>query len=266
MNLLKITILLLLSFAFVTVNAQEAKMPNTIDVIYLKDGSIFRGTIQEYIPKEKLIIKSLTGAILTFNGNKVKYVRQEILDDAGHIVSPRFKLKKEYAFKEKGKYFVFAASSLGGTSAWFNQEEIIVGASFSGIAGYQLNRFLGAGLGAGIDYYYVFAGETVYPLFVELRGYLQKKNVSPYYSVAGGYSFAFKNDNRDVISAVGGFMFHPTIGLRFGGSSNTNFLLDIGTKFQKASFTRRRNWGGPNDSIRQNMKYKRFTIRAGIIF
>ena len=266
MKLLKITLISLLFFSFGKIHAQATKMPPSIDVVYLKGGSIFRGIIQEYQPDEKLVIKTLTGSVLTFKGNQIKYVRQELLDKEGNIIHTKLKTEKAYAFKEKGKYFVFTAATLSGTSAWINQENIIVGTSLSGIAGYQFNRLLGTGLGVGVDYYYLFAGETVYPLFVEIRGYLQKKNQSPYYSLAGGYSFAFKNDNRDVLNATGGFLFYPTIGLRFGGSAHTNFTLDLGAKFQKASFTRRRNWGGINDSLRQNMFYKRLSIRAGIIF
>ena len=235
----------------------QSKKATHYDVIYLKDGSEFRGELLEYQPTY-IKIKALGGKKIVFERTEVEKIIQEPIQ----IVSKGN--KKSYAFKEQGLYQAVFASFLPGTAAW--NDDFAEGFGFRGVVGKQWNRWIGTGIGLGIENYYPTQGETVYPLFLELRGYLAAQNVAPYYTLAGGYSFTIKNEEAGIVDAKGGYLLHPAVGLRFGGSAKTNFTLDVGIQLQKATFTRGGNtWRGAETQEYQ-MLYKRLAIRLGMLF
>ena len=225
------------------------------DVVYLINGSVFRGQILSYHSNGQLVLKALGGHELTFSANVIKKVVQERITSAGK------KKDKSYAFKEKGIYHQSSLSINSGSTAW--NGNLIIGSGFQHIVGYQFMRQLGLGMGLGVDYYNIPAREIVFPLFVELRTYLNENNTAPFFALASGYSFAFKNEDRGIIDAKGGFMTYPSFGFRLGASDETNVTLDAGVKFQKSTFTRA---GWALESFTQEMLYKRLTIRLGLLF
>jgi len=247
--------IILLSLYLITgfwLQAQETA--DYYDVIYLKDGSEYRGEVIAFDP-EYIKIKIRGGHELVLDRNNIKKVVQE-------PIGPQKKLRKSYEFKEQGIYKAVFASFTGGTAAW--NDDIAKGIGLKGVVGYQWNRMLGAGLGLGVETYNPTQGEMLYPVFAELRGYFNQSNNSFYYTLAGGYSFAIANEEADISDAKGGFLFHPAIGLRLGGSANANFTIDIGMQLQKARFTRPDfNWGGTKE---YKMYYQRIAIRMGMLF
>ncbi len=250
MNYLKYIGLLLFIFLCGTMQAQDT---NTIDMVYLKDGSIFRGTIVEYEPGGILRLRINRTSTITLQDARIKKIVQKgTASGKGG--------RKEYAFKERG--FYNATYGNLSISTEFRGNDPVVDVGIHNITGYQFNRFLGVGLGVGMDYYYIGSGENIMPVYVEGRGYLKAKNVSPMYSLAAGYGFAFTNDERNLEIAKGGMMIYPAFGFRLGGSDNANFLLDFGVKIQKAEFTFDRGW-----EIEHNrMTFNRFIIRTGLMF
>ncbi len=252
-NIILITLYLLTTLSLFA----QSKKTTHYDVVYLKDGSEFRGELIEYQPSY-IKIKALGGKEIIFDRAEVEKLIQE------PIPNPPKGIKKPYAFKEQGLYQAVVASFLPGTAAW--NDDFAKGYGIRGVVGKQWNRWIGTGIGLGIENYYPTQGETVYPLFLELRGYLTAQNVAPYYTLAGGYSFTIKNEEAGISDAKGGYLVHPAIGLRFGGSEKTNFTLDAGVQFQKATFTRGGNtWRGA-ETQEYKMFYKRLAIRLGMLF
>lgn len=248
--------ILLLSFFMSLLFQVRAQEQIHYDVIYLKNGSEFRGELLEY-EADYVKLRALGGRELTFQHKQIKKIVQE-------PIKGKWKERKPYEFKEQGVYKAIFGSITAGTFAW--NDEFASGLGFKGVVGYQWNRWFGAGLGLGIENYYLNHGETVYPLFAEVRGYLSKENVAPYYSVSGGYSFTIKNEEAGISEASGGYLIHPAFGLRLGGSSKTNFTVDAGIQFQKARFVRSFNvWRGP-ETQENRMLYQRLTIRLGMLF
>lgn len=250
----KILIIVLSLFLCLSVHAQERQH---YDVIYLKNGSEFRGELLEY-DTDQVTIKALGGKKLTFQQSQIKKIVQEPFNNT--IEKPR----KPYQFKEVGIYKALFGSFTSGTFAW--DSDFASGFGFKGVVGYQINRWFGAGIGAGIENYYLNEGETVYPVFAEVRGYLTNKNVAPYYSVSGGYSFTIVNEEAGISDASGGYLFHPALGIRFGGAPNVNATLDVGVQIQKATFIREiTSWRG-SETLENRMTYQRLSIRLGLLF
>jgi len=99
---------------------------------------------------------------------------------------------------------------------------------------------------------------------MELRGYFTKRIKSPYYTVKGGYGFALKDEDDNITEAKGGYMIHPAVGIRLSADEDLNVLLDIGYKFQKATFKTEFPWG--QDFFEKDITFKRLTLRLGLIF
>ncbi len=226
------------------------------DVVFLKNGSIFKGKILDYHPDKELKLElSNSGVIITLESKKVKKIIQ---GDVAHVYLKR--VKRSYEFKEKGFYNATYVMANAGGSA-FNATETNYGFGVQTSFGYQFHRLLGVGAGIGMDYYYKGSGENFMPVFGEVRGYLFSKKCTPTYSFAIGHGFAFKDEDRNITEAVGGLMILPAIGLRMGGAKTMNFTLDAGVKIQKGKFEFT-NW----DVTEHRMTYRRFVLRAGFIF
>lgn len=64
-------------FPFLIMSSIYAQQTETVDVIYLNDGSIIKGRIIEVIPSESIKISTLSGSILIFQANEVKSIKRE---------------------------------------------------------------------------------------------------------------------------------------------------------------------------------------------
>ena len=255
----------------------EGSGENTVDVIRLSNGSVFKGKIIETKDSEYYLLELAGGDVLRLEWDEIASIVKEE-NATKYFESKRFKRKrsriefkekwrkdreekrKVYAFKERGWYNITYFSSTSGEQ----DDEFQFGLGVHNIIGYQFNRMFGLGLGLGADTYTFKTGETIYPLFLEGRGYFKEDINSFFYSLAAGYGFAFKNEGEDIVKANGGFMVHPSVGTRFGASADTNVLLDFGVKIQEAHFTREFLFTGEREI--KDIIYKRLTVRLGLIF
>lgn len=252
MKLFSTIFILLLSFSLI---AQEHNKEGQLfqDIVYLKDGSIFRGKILEYKPAQLLIIETWSGQQLKFEGNVVKRVRQEL------ISSKSGKKEKSYEFREKGIFNSTDISVNGSENDW---GRVKVGAAIANVTGYQFNRFIGVGVGLGFDTYELLDSDQFIPIFVEARGYLLEKNATPMFRYQVGYGIGLKDLERDLFKSEGGFYSYPAVGFRFGGKTGGNTTLDLGYKVQmsKQHF---RIWEGIEV---RSITYQRMTLRFGVQF
>lgn len=88
--------------------------------------------------------------------------------------------------------------------------------------GYRFNEHLAVGLGMNYDRY---SPLSALPIYVNARGYLHNRKVSPFYYAGAGYGFAWANEERaeglDFEQVNGGFMAHTGLGyqINFSGSA-----------------------------------------------
>jgi hypothetical protein len=253
--------------------AQNVNPVKTVDRVYLKNGSVFQGKILEYAYGKELKLELTNGDVITFTGEEIERVKQEVQTaetalpvneeslnvEEGYTEKGKRK-ERPYQFKETGIYNVTYFANLNGR----DDDGVLIGFGAHHVLGYQFNRWVGLGLGLGIDTYSFGDGETLYPVYAEVRGYLLKKRLSPYYSFGAGYGFAFANESEGITEATGGYMLHPAVGYRLGASEGANVVIDLGYRFQQAEFISVSDF---NDSkqVREQL-YKRLTLRLGLIF
>jgi hypothetical protein len=252
--------LLLLGLIFFTAHGwsqEPAARDSFPDLLYLKDGSVLQGRLLKYIQGKQIYFRLTTGDEVTYPEREIqRFVQGGALAERVPARAP-----KPYAFREEGLYVTFHAGagvgrnhSNGNTVAW----------NLLASAGHQFNRWLGLGGGLAVDGYYPANGEVVYPLFAEVRGYLTETREAPFYVVRTGYGLTFKETNNGVSAAEGGLYLNPSLGMRWGASAGINIISEIGFQYQRAEYTR--SFGGDGGREIQTKKFKRLSLRLGMVF
>lgn len=250
-------ILLLLLIGWNTVSAQ---VPTT-DIVTMKDGKVLTGRIIQYSPGSILRLEQMDGSLVELQDDEIDKIQQgvELPKKKNSSQNETAVLRELPAAKTHGFYANSMLSFAGGNS---DNSGLALGAGFSQTFGYQLSQFLGIGGGIGIDNY-SRRGETVYPIFGEVRSFLPSKKASGnfYALAAGGYALAFARKQLDITDADGGVMTHFALGYRATTTEGIDINVDIGPKFQTAHFERKLFNG---DVEFRDVNYKRIVIRVGV--
>ncbi|MFN7120263.1 MAG: hypothetical protein ACK4TA_25970 [Saprospiraceae bacterium] len=247
-----------------------AQVSHYADSLQLRDGAWKTGQIRYMNRGSKVQLEIAPGYIQVY---KVKDIQRIIIslpeDERKHKVSNKAitvkeRCEKPYDFRERGLYSITYFGTINGIG---HSGDVQLGLSMQQVVGFQRNRMFGTGIGIGLENFSVgnANGPLVLPVYAEARGYFLKKNKTPYYALNLGYGFAFKDEDQGILKAKGGLLLHPAIGFRLGARDSVNFLFDLGYKFQWATLTR--NFGGwSRETLEQELVYKRFSVRLGLIF
>lgn len=203
MNLIKMAATLAaIMFCYALADAKELQ-----DVVYLKNGSIIRGTIVEQIPEQSLKIETSDGSIFVYETNEVARIAKE----------PPYKNKTNKTYRHSG-YRGFIDT--GGAVGVGDYGDPVF--SFSTSHGYQFGPYFFIGAGLGVDYH--FDWETAFmPIFADLRGYFINGKVTPFIGAKAGYS-PLKNGE--------GTYFNPNIGASFFVSDDIALNITVGYNLQ----------------------------------
>lgn len=232
-------------------NVADLQGQETLDnkvVVHLKNGSQFEGKLLDWDQETDILVFEIFGKEIKFPNSDIKKIVQVGID-----------YKPVYNFKETGPYYHLRLNMITGNPGRRENFEPGIGLSVS--AGKRFNRLLSIGGGLGFDEYIVRTSENILSTFAEVSGYFFESNQSLSYNVGGGYGFAFKDEDRGITHAKGGWMIHPSLGLRLG-KKDLKWTFDVGYKFQKANWVYE-NWGTISD---QRILYRRLTLRTGIMF
>ena len=245
---------LLLALCFqLPLSAQPTE--KTADMLYLNSGKPLVGKILRYEQGKAVTILLENGEQRVVDDWEVKKIVQGVSVEGGRQVRQKMvDPSADFGWYHQG-HLRFAP----GTNE-FN--EAILGIGFELGSGYR-GKHLGFGLGIGADSY-GRQGETVLPVSGELLGYLPtRKGNELYLSAAGGYGFAFKQESASITDAEGGPMWHPAIGIqRRTREDGLNVRLDLGVRFQRASFTQ--EWFN-GDIETRDILYRRVVLRFGVV-
>lgn len=229
-----------------------------VDNVWLKDGSTLSGTILKWELARGMEFKLMTGALINIPKSEIAKVYQGVPYSAADFqyYSGKRSGPRPYAFKETGLYNTFSIflnfSQSGG-----------IGVHYS--IGHKFSRLLGVGIGTGIESHDLNRVRDIIPLYVEARGYFFQKKITPYYALKIGYGFALNSIPNGVFDTKGGFHFSPELGVRFGGKS-VNYYLGMEYKLQNATFTSTFDpWSGQG-VFTDEISYRRFEMRTGILF
>ncbi len=229
------------------------------DVVYMKNGDTYKGEIVRYVQGDKMQFRQTDGNEIELMEKDIRKIVQgteyeAVVEGSTAVASKNtpVKLRTKGIYNTTSLLFALGSSDANG---------IALGAGLGNVTGYMLATWLGAGIGIGVDNY-ARRGETIYPVFGELRTYFPSKTTRSFYTtLAGGYGFAFKRESLDIVEAEGGLLIYPAIGIRLSSLEGLDVNIDFGFKYQEATFTRQLSGG---DVELRNLTYQRFVLRAGL--
>jgi hypothetical protein len=204
------------------------------DVVYLKNGSIYRGVLIEQRPGISYKIEIAGGSVISVQAADVDKITKENKVHMADTPSPNTvntgesynrseetygrRSKRSFEYRENGYFF----------------QGQLYGGLFEGgirvINGYKVNQYASVGMGIGIEGIGGTVGinqnsnysGTYMPIFAYYTGDILKRKITPFYQASAGYAFWISNgDGEDggyespSYSAEGGFMGSAGIGCRF---------------------------------------------------
>ncbi len=247
---MKYGLIILVSFFVQFIFGQNGRL---VSKVYLKNKSKYIGYLSQDRPDYYTLDLKDGSLKLQIPISEIKRIVQ---------VDPtlNFRPIKPYEFKETGMYNVTYTKL---NSGYDINRKSIYGYGFEIVTGLMMNRFFGIGIGLGYEHLGTTTHNSFYPVFAETRGYLLGRQTSYYYSISVGYSFIGRANSLTITQSNGGLLFHPALGIRFGGKKHFNTCLDFGFRIQGANwlYEPQNSW---LKSERIDYIYKRFVIRLGI--
>lgn len=230
------------------------------DIVYLKGGSVYRGKILENPDNGPLVIQTWSGLTLHLPAAKIRRIVQHC-PDAPKGGKSSF-APQPYTFRERGWYNATGMSVLAGRSWW---NENVTGFSLYNSTGYLFSRWLGVGIGLGVDAYSPYVSQinqATYPVFAEARGYLMAKNMAPFYNLSAGWGFAGGKTNPRpgyVDDWRGGWLLQGRLGYRLGN----HFTVFGGLRFQRQDRVWSNTW---DQSVgKDRILHRRFEFGLGLL-
>jgi hypothetical protein len=189
---------------------------NFTDVIYLKNGNVYRGFIIEEVPNKSYKIKTKDNNIFECLIDEIeKLTREPISNKEMGVTSGH--LQTGY------KRIVELGHEFRTNTRHINRLKLNL------INAYQINPFVSLGVGTGLRYYYGHEGILV-PIFADFRTNFMNTPTSPYLGLGFGYSFDVSYGIRGA-----GVLFSPTAGVSFKAFNNAQMNLGVGFEMQRVN-------------------------------
>lgn len=227
------------------------------DVIYLKNGSVINGQIISSLPSGQVKIKTKDNSLWVFEASQIDSIS-----------------KTTNAFNQirTGYFNLTEAGILVGNS----NNKYSSPFSLMNISGWQFKNHFSVGAGAGVEFF----SETYLPVVADIRYYLKRQGLNPFFGLQGGYSFAldtpdkqyvyggnflsssiWRNPTVDAleIKAKGGFLVNPFVGFSTPLGENLAFTFSAGYRIMRQRYTR-------EDNYLIDIDYNRLSLKIGLIF
>ncbi len=213
----RIALSLLLAFwGIVFCMAQELQ-----DVVYLKNGSVIRGTVIEEVPGKSLKIQTSDGSIFAYEMSGVEKITKEqstAYRQRGGQGRNGYSILDGNGVKRGYRGFFDIGYTIGTWGYDVSRME------FATSHGYQFNPYFYAGL--GVSYYHQDADLVEIPVFADLRVDILNNWITPYVDFRIGYT---------VYDATGFYMSYM-VGCRFDFGDPVALNFGIGYTMQKMDY------------------------------
>jgi hypothetical protein len=182
------------------------------DVVYLKNGGVVRGIVIEQVIGKSISIKTENDSVFVYASEEVEKIVKE---------KTQREISKVSAEQLKSSIYTHIArlGILTGEGTTFFTINII--------NGFHIGKYFELGFGIGYDKY---PNMHVIPIFLDLRSYFHRGEISPLIHVDIGLSkgqYKFSDAWR-----FGGFMLNTGLGLGIQVSPQVTFLMEISYRLQ----------------------------------
>ncbi len=221
----------ILTFFFLTFLINIYAQNSTMDIIYLKNGSVIKGAVIEFIPNEKIKIQTIDGSVFVYTSSEVEKITKEPNVVKPDIPDSNSIKKSTSSYFKKG---LMGITEIGTLFADKNANNDKPDFSFNQIIGKRINEHFSIGMGAGID---VNKNILYVPITLDTRIYFIKKRITPFLNIAPGYAllhYTFKDyyvnyTNRgNVVNNTHAFIANLGIGAEFKINKKVGVLINLG--------------------------------------
>jgi hypothetical protein len=215
----KILVLLVLLASSSLIFAQQ----NYQDVVYLKNGSIIRGTIIEQVPNQSIKIETADRSVFVYQLSEIERITKEAVRTYTQTETPEEQTFNGYS----------GMLEIGYGNGILDYEAYVT--SLTSINGYRFNPYIA--IGAGTGFKANWANSDFYiPVFLNVRVNFLRGKISPYLSLNAGYDFGFGTDgNLGYDDSLGDgnlddsrAFINPNIGVSFKFTGGFGMFLSVG--------------------------------------
>lgn len=212
------------------------------DVVYLKNGGIFRGSVLEQVPNQTLKIETIGRNVFVVQMADVeRIVKEPIAGAPGSATTPKPAAPdKAPALPDPDKKLsiivegnVGVVASGGGTGL---RNGSAIGFGLQAAVDYRISPSIHLGLGGGADQ---IGGSWFFPLFADFRYFITQRPTAPYFSLGAGFAmgetYQVKNQYGTTLSSYrnsGGLYASPTFGIRWNATPKAGLIIGIGPRLQ----------------------------------
>lgn len=257
---MRITFLLIAFLVSQALSAQRSKQ----DVVYLKNGSVIRGKIVLQDPGKLIKLKTADRSLWVFTNDQIDSIKKP--------VPVRVQLPHKTGYFNLTEIGVLAGNYSNATKAPF---------SLINISSWYFEKGFSTGLGVGIE----FSNESYLPVVADIRYYIREKHPMPFISLQAGYSFSLggsfaetfraiddirvspmyyvgtiPNYSNGAISAKGGFLINPAIGIQTPLNENLALTFSAGYRWMRHRYNR------SSDNYKLDVDYNRLSLKVGLLF
>jgi hypothetical protein len=236
-------------FFFILCVPDGAGQKVEVDVVYLKNGGIYRGNLLDTGEKRPVKIQTLCWNTLIFDAGDVDHIDREMVNLGG-----RNKFFPSSGYFNRTDMGVLIGSGNNEKNAIFSAQMV---------NGYQLNSRFYPGLGLGVEFY----EQAVVPVFADLSYHLGRNVLSPFVRGSLGYSFPVEDPPEAwgvVAKNHGGYMYAVGLGtfIRLNGQNSLSIALVY--RFQSLKSVIAQDW--TDEVLNLDKQYNRMAFRIGFVF
>jgi len=256
-----ITLFCLIAFSSMIVAQDKLE-----DVIYLKNGSIIRGTIIEQVPNVSVKIQTADKNIFNFNINEIEKFTKE--EPVRNLQESQYKFRQT-GFTNNTEFgisvgigIIYSYSNIG-----INNPNDVISFSLSTVNGWLINPNVFVGIGIGIEKVSIEGNDYRLPLYIDTRFFILKKMVTPFFYTDMGYSWGWNKGSTG--SDWAGVMGGVGAGVAYRFIKSSSLSISIGYKYQQIKLEWRRSTGYPyeqNTTEYENSFSNFIVIKIGMSF
>jgi hypothetical protein len=189
------------------------------DVVYLKNGSVFRGMIFEIVPGKSITIEAENHFVYTVTYEQIERIRKE----------PRQRISTSISsYSSDAEFSTPHYTNLFQIGMLTRRAQPLT--TFGLIRSANAGEHSTLGIGLGWDAYGLGA---MVPLFVDARSFLFREETSPFVFTDVGYSLGlFKQRN---VWDAGGFVLNAGAGFSVPSSTGATFVMEVSYRMQKTT-------------------------------
>lgn len=241
-----IVLFLAVLFHFVQLNGQRP----SLDILYLKDGSILKGEIKAYKEGEGLQFLLRSGQEIYLEDSDLERM---VLD----------KKVRPSPIETKTLYHAFYFSANTGSNFFGDGDW---GLGFEHLTGYWFSEGFSLGLGTGMVQFSSTYPWNVIPLYLDIK--LKSNRRSPYYlGMDAGVGFPLRNESNNILGGSAGERLRMGMGKIWTTRTGTGLSIELSYLHQRTFFrSNSLGWRVEDDFTIHNMAFKRYQFRFGVLF